>query len=212
MYKILGGDGKEYGPISADTLRQWVVEGRANAQTQVQPDGSTGWQALGSLPEFAAQAGASAAAPAFAAASAPVTDTDGARSLAVPVGWALTILGVLGVLMGLGLIAFYLLVGMPNSALLTKLMPQQGAGGAQQAGQLMGAIAGAVFGILWSGFVIIAGIKMRQLKSWGLVLAGAIMAAIPCCGGQILMCFPGLPVGIWAIVILCKPNVKSAFT
>ena len=31
MYKILGGDGKEYGPVLADTLRQWVREGRANA-------------------------------------------------------------------------------------------------------------------------------------------------------------------------------------
>ena len=47
MYKILGGDGKEYGPISADTLRQWVSEGRANAQTQVQVEGGTGWTALG---------------------------------------------------------------------------------------------------------------------------------------------------------------------
>ena len=30
MYKILGGDGKEYGPISADVVRVWVAEGRAN--------------------------------------------------------------------------------------------------------------------------------------------------------------------------------------
>ena len=54
MYKILGGDGKEYGPISADTVRQWVNEGRANAQTQVQPEGGAGWIALGQVPEFAA--------------------------------------------------------------------------------------------------------------------------------------------------------------
>src|SRR5882672_10526815 len=53
MYKILGGDGKEYGPISADTLRQWISEGRANAQTQVQPEGGTGWTALGQMAEFA---------------------------------------------------------------------------------------------------------------------------------------------------------------
>ena len=51
MYKILGGDGKEYGPISADNLRQWINEGRANAQTQVQPEGGA-WIALGQLPEF----------------------------------------------------------------------------------------------------------------------------------------------------------------
>jgi hypothetical protein len=53
MYKILGGDGKEYGPVSTETLRQWVNEGRANAQTQVQLEGSVGWTALGMLSEFA---------------------------------------------------------------------------------------------------------------------------------------------------------------
>ena len=62
MYKILGGDGKEYGPVSADTLRQWMAEGRANAQTQVQPEGASGWVALGSLPEFAAVAAPAPAA------------------------------------------------------------------------------------------------------------------------------------------------------
>lgn len=54
MYKVLGGDGKEYGPVSAETLRQWVNEGRANSQTQVRPEDATQWQSLASLPEFAA--------------------------------------------------------------------------------------------------------------------------------------------------------------
>jgi len=53
MYKILGGDGKEYGPISADVLRQWITEGRANAQSQVQVVGSTAWVSLGQVAEFA---------------------------------------------------------------------------------------------------------------------------------------------------------------
>lgn len=54
MYKILGGDGKEYGPVTAETLRQWVNEGRASGQTQVRGEGSSAWVALASLPEFAA--------------------------------------------------------------------------------------------------------------------------------------------------------------
>lgn len=52
MYKIIGTDGKEYGPINASQIRQWVAENRANAQTLVQPEGSTGWNPLGGLPEF----------------------------------------------------------------------------------------------------------------------------------------------------------------
>lgn len=54
MYKIIGGDGKEYGPVTADQLRQWVADGRANAHSQVRPEGAADWQSLGSLPELAA--------------------------------------------------------------------------------------------------------------------------------------------------------------
>jgi hypothetical protein len=39
--------------VSADQLRQWLKEGRANAQTKVQPEGSTEWKPLSDLPEFA---------------------------------------------------------------------------------------------------------------------------------------------------------------
>jgi len=53
MYKIIGGDQKEYGPISIDQLRAWIAEGRVNAQTQVLPEGATEWKALGDLPGFA---------------------------------------------------------------------------------------------------------------------------------------------------------------
>lgn len=53
MFKMIGGDGREYGPVTADQLRLWILDHRANGQTMVQPAGSTGWVPLGSLPEFA---------------------------------------------------------------------------------------------------------------------------------------------------------------
>ena len=58
MYKIIGSDGREYGPVSAAQLHQWIAEGRINAQTQVLPEGAAAWQPLGSLPEFAETRGA----------------------------------------------------------------------------------------------------------------------------------------------------------
>ena len=39
MYKIIGADGKEYGPIAADALKKWIAEGRVNAQTKILPEG-----------------------------------------------------------------------------------------------------------------------------------------------------------------------------
>jgi hypothetical protein len=63
MYRIIGVDGRQYGPITADQLRQWVVEGRANAQTQTFVAGATEWKPLGTLPGFASH---------FAAGNPPV--------------------------------------------------------------------------------------------------------------------------------------------
>lgn len=54
MYRIIGKDGQQYGPVTAEQLRCWIAENRANAQTLVQTDGSQEWKPLGSLPEFAA--------------------------------------------------------------------------------------------------------------------------------------------------------------
>jgi TM2 domain-containing membrane protein YozV len=53
MFQIIGADGKQYGPVTADQVRQWVREGRANGQTQLQADGGTEWRALSAFPEFA---------------------------------------------------------------------------------------------------------------------------------------------------------------
>ncbi len=52
-YTIIGGDNKEYGPISSEDMRLWISEGRLNAQTRVKSEADTTWRTLGSFPEFA---------------------------------------------------------------------------------------------------------------------------------------------------------------
>jgi hypothetical protein len=52
MYRIIGADGKEYGPVSAEQLGKWVAEGRANAETRIVAEGWTEWKPLGSFAEF----------------------------------------------------------------------------------------------------------------------------------------------------------------
>lgn len=54
MYRIIGIDGQQYGPISTDQIRRWLAENRVNAQTLAQPEGSQDWKPLVSFPEFAA--------------------------------------------------------------------------------------------------------------------------------------------------------------
>ena len=53
MYKIIGNDGKTYGPATADTLRGWIAQGRVDNRTAVLPEGAAEWTFLGLLPEFA---------------------------------------------------------------------------------------------------------------------------------------------------------------
>jgi hypothetical protein len=61
MYRIIGADGREYGPVTAEQLRQWMQEGRVNAQTQGQAEGSPEWKPLAAYPELAPAAPASPA-------------------------------------------------------------------------------------------------------------------------------------------------------
>src|SRR5271157_986475 len=53
MYKIIGADQIEYGPVTAEQVRQWVVEGRLNGLSKIQVDGSGVWKQLRDMPEFA---------------------------------------------------------------------------------------------------------------------------------------------------------------
>lgn len=65
MYRIIGVDGKEYGPVTAAQLRQWLADGRLNAGTMVRAEGSNDWRPLAQFPELAG-----AAAPPVGAAPA----------------------------------------------------------------------------------------------------------------------------------------------
>jgi TM2 domain-containing membrane protein YozV len=73
MFRIIGADGQQYGPISAEQLRRWIAENRANAQTLIQPDGAPEWKPLSTFPEFAADL--RPAPPAFSATPPPFSAT-----------------------------------------------------------------------------------------------------------------------------------------
>lgn len=53
QYFIIGGDGKQYGPISEDDLRKWITEGRLNASSGAKAESDAEWRTLDTFPEFA---------------------------------------------------------------------------------------------------------------------------------------------------------------
>jgi hypothetical protein len=102
MYRVLGADGKEYGPVNGEVLRQWITEGRAHAQTRVLPEGSAEWQTLASVPEFEALFPPESVAPVVVVAPGEVKTSDMAiASLVLGVLGLCGITGLAGLILGL---------------------------------------------------------------------------------------------------------------
>ena len=62
-------------------------------------------------------------------------------------------------------------------------------------------------GVLNYGFVVLAGIRIRSLKTYKTTMAGSILAIVPVSPFFVLTC----PFGIWALRRLGKPEVKRNF-
>jgi len=78
---------------------------------------------------------------------------------------------------------------------------------AMQQSTLMTVIS-VTFGLIISGLIFYGGMKMRKLESWGIALAASILALVPCISP---CCCIGIPIGIWALIVLMDDHVKEAF-
>ncbi len=56
-YRIIGNDGKTYGPTSAEQIHAWIAQGRIESRTPIFADGASDWTFVGLLPEFAGNFG-----------------------------------------------------------------------------------------------------------------------------------------------------------
>lgn len=127
MYKIIGGDGNEYGPVSAEHVHAWIADNRANNQTRAKLEGSEEWNPLASFPEFAealmaqtrtmlAQQAATTSPPCSSTISAggppPVVEGDYQLDLTgcISQGWEL-MKGNFGILFG-GFVIYILIQGL----------------------------------------------------------------------------------------------------
>jgi hypothetical protein len=117
---------------------------------------------------------------------------------------ALLVVGILGVLAQIaGLLMNALGVGMGA-------LGNMGGGASDRYMQMFSGGIGIVVGILalaMYGFVVWASLQMKQLRGWNISLAGSIVSMLPCS----CCCIIGLPIGIWSLIVLMKPEVKSAF-
>jgi hypothetical protein len=75
--------------------------------------------------------------------------------------------------------------------------------------RLVGQIIGIVAMFITSLIIIVGSIGMLRLRGYGGALTAAIVAAIPICSPCFIL---GIPFGVWAIVLLRKPEIKSRFS
>ena len=142
-YTIIGGDGKEYGSVTADQLRQWIADGRANAQTRMRVEGATEWKALAEFPEFHAVL---ASSPPLLSPAMPATAPAAPARMS---GMAVTSL-VLGIL-GIATCGITALLSAPIGLIL-------GAVAMRKIGKSQGQLRGrglALAGIITSGVTIV---------------------------------------------------------
>ena len=52
MFTIIGSDGKEYGPVSARQINDWIAANRLTPAMQARRENETEWRAIGSFPEI----------------------------------------------------------------------------------------------------------------------------------------------------------------
>ena len=84
--------------------------------------------------------------------------------------------------------------------------------GDEAMGMLMSGGVGIIMSLVGIGvavFLWIAAGKLQRLENYNLCLVAAIAAMVPCISP---CCIIGLPIGIWAIVVMSKADVKQAFT
>jgi hypothetical protein len=217
-YKVIGGDLKQYGPVSAEDLCKWIADGRLNAMSLVQVHGDIEWKQLATFPEFA-DALALAGKPTTLGAPLPLLPADnGERPAALQrvkgPAVALKVTAILNMIL-----AVWSLVRMtifrPNLDQLNSTLQQIGDPQIQQLVQQWlhmaygpFGVANSLFGLAMSVLIFIGATKMQSLRSYEFAFTAAILAMVPCVTP---CCVLGLPFGIWAAVALRKPGVKSQF-
>ena len=198
QYLFIGGDGKTYGPYSQEQMQQFMAENRVNAQTQVSAD-SGAWQPAAQYPELAGTTGV------------PVPHGMPQPMAANPAAAQAMVNGPAIFMMVLAIINLILV---PLSILYqftqgqdayNDLPPELRDFLLQFSG--VASVVSNVLSFIANILILIGALKMRKCQSYGLAMTASILCIL--CDWS--CCCLGIGAGIWAIVVLCKPEVKAAF-
>ena len=159
-YIIIGGDGKEYGPITSDDVRQWIAEGRLNSQSLAKSVSDAEFRPLEKFPEFADLWGGNTPGTIAPLSSASVSDEDYELDLGgcIARGWELvkknfgTLFGCILVMLGIQIV-FYTVLNFTVLAPMAKIFHAPAA--SVVLGLIMAVLNAVVLGPLLGGIYLI---------------------------------------------------------
>jgi len=190
-YKILGGDGKEYGPATLEQIQTWAREGRVTAATQVMRSDTNAWHPASSYSELAlgATSGMAPAAEGNTSSSSPgpgaaadVVELD--KRLKSGGSWffwiaGLSLINSIATFSGSG---YGFIVGLSITQVIDHLM--QSAGGNARALVL-------VLDVIAAGIFVVFGVFACKRHVWAFVVGMVLYA-----GDTLLTMLMGLWLGV----------------
>ena len=213
----------QQGPFSAADLRRMAAAGQLLRTDHLWKEGMPGWVAASSVKNLFPDA-APPSTPMNVQATPPSPTPAHVQSTAPPASWPLPqasdpasspgpttadrkaarealktpailllIVGVLGAVCGLfGFCGIFMMAATP---------------GPDGSGPPVGIALIYLPMAIMNAVIAVSALQMMNLRRYPLALTASVLALIPCTGCFLI----GLPVGIWSIVLLNKPEIKSAF-
>jgi hypothetical protein len=163
-YTIIGADGQQYGPITLDQLKSWIVEGRVTGSTNVSRSDQESWLRAEQWPELGMAQTAARVVPASTGAGDPLLE----RRMVSGADWFFWIAGLSVANLITAQVGFVFLFGTLGSVeWISRLAWQSGANG--------GAITLAAQ-IAIAGLLCLFGIFGRRGQCWSFFAGMAVYA------------------------------------
>jgi hypothetical protein len=199
-YMVRGADGKEYGPVSLEQLKNWVQESRLKGEQEIRRSDMEYWAAAGAFEELGPMFNSSGSAPAATVAlgSAPVSKPTPQTAATIAhmrsgASWFYWVAALSLVNSGAAFIgsSWRFIVGLG----VTRIIDEFGGGGGTA-----GKGVTLVLDLLAAGVLVLFGFFSNKGHSWAF-LVGMILFALD--GVIFLLIQDWLGVGFHAFVLFC---------
>lgn len=168
-YKILGGDGNQYGPVTAEQFRAWAQEGRVGGDTQVLRSDAPAWVAAALLPELGVNAPTPTTAPAPIHVAVPAHDAELASHVKTGVSWlywiaALSLVNSVAALLGSD---WRFIIGLGITQFIDAFAVGFGNGGK---------VVAFVLDLVAAGILVVLGVFANKYHGWAAIVGMVLLA------------------------------------